>query len=36
MRPKFELADAVNLFGAPLVSQGKLNPLPGCKTGILN
>jgi len=27
MRPKFELADAVNLFGAPLVAQGKLNPL---------
>ncbi len=27
MRPKFELADAVNLFGAGLVAQGKLNPL---------
>ena len=27
MRPKFELADAVNIFGAGLVAQGKLNPL---------
>jgi hypothetical protein len=27
MRPEFELADAVNLFGAGLVAQGKLNPL---------
>lgn len=27
MRPKLELADAINLFGAGLVAQGKLNPL---------
>jgi len=27
MRPKFELADVVNIFGAGLVAQGKLNPL---------
>ncbi len=27
MRSKFELADAVNFFGAGLVAQGKLNPL---------
>lgn len=27
MRPKFELADAVNLFGAGLVARGRLNPL---------
>jgi len=27
MRPKFELADAVNLFGAGLVAQGRINPL---------
>jgi hypothetical protein len=27
MRPKVELADALNLFGAGLAAQGKLNPL---------
>ena len=43
MRPKFELADAVNLFGARLVAQNKLTPLQikvlgkisQCRTAVL-